>query len=341
MSALIVAVAAALWVATTAGPVAAADAVTLFVTSEKTDTVGVYRGTVPELVLVATIPVGREPHNMGISPDGHWVATSDRRSGEVSVIDTRSLAEAVRIKLGRQTHDVAFSPDSRTLYVGHETETFISVVEVGTWKVRPPLRVGRAQHDLSISADGRELWFTVTNRPYKAGDPRLGVVDLATGKATLIDTGANAHDVTLSPDGTIAWVTNSGFTHIPDSRVDYVDVATRKPLGWVTLGKYPFHSPKRGRDGNAVPVAATEMWFSDHGLRSVLAVSLADRKEVGRVPVGVEPYHVAATAAGTLFVANHTSGTVTIVDGPRRAVLGTLKVAPRPHGLAVQSGALR
>jgi len=146
----IVAVAAALWVAATAGPVAAAEAVTLFVTSEKTDTVGVYRGTVPELVLVATIPVGREPHNMGISPDGRWVATSDRRSGEVSVIDTRSLAEAARIKLGRQTHDVAFSPDSRTLYVGHETETFISVVEVGTWRVRPPLRVGRAQHDLAV-----------------------------------------------------------------------------------------------------------------------------------------------------------------------------------------------
>ena len=335
--ALVVAVAAALGVAATAGPGAAAEAVTLFVTSEKTDAIGVYRGTVPDLALVATIPVGREPHNLGISPDGRWVAAGDRRSGEVSVIDTRSLAEASRIKLGRQTHDVAFSPDSRTLYVGHETETFISVVEVGTWRVRAPLRVGRAQHDLSISADGRELWFTVTNRPYKAGDARVGVVDLATGKVALIDTGANAHDVTLAPDGTIAWITNSGFTHIPDSRVDYLDVATRKPLGWIALGKYPFHSPKRGRDGNAVPVRATEMWFSDHGLRSILAVSLAERKEVGRVPVGVEPYHIAATAAGTLFVANNKSGTVTIVDGPRRAVLGTLKVAPRPHGLAVQA----
>jgi YVTN family beta-propeller protein len=77
------------------------------------------------------------------------------------------------------------------------------------------------------------------------------------------------------------------------------------------------------------------MWFSDHGLRSVVAVSVADRKVVATVPVGVEPYHVAATSGGILFVANHTSNTVTIVDGPRRAVLGTLKVAPRPHGLAV------
>src|SRR6266540_4663053 len=204
---------------------AAQETVTLFVTSEKTDTVGVYRGAVPDLSLIREIKVGREPHNLGISPDGRWVATSDRRSGEVSVIDTRSLTEAARIKLGRQTHDVAFSPDSGTLYVGHETENFVSVIEVGTWKVAAPLKVGRAQHDLSISADGRRLWFTVTNRPYKAGDPRVGIVELETGKVRLIDTGANAHDVTLSPDGRVAWVTNSGFTHLPDPRVDYVGSA--------------------------------------------------------------------------------------------------------------------
>lgn len=231
---------------------AASETVTLFVTSEKTDTVNVFHGTVPDLTFVKGIPVGREPHNLGISPDGRWVATGDRRSGEVSVIDTQTLVEAARLKLGRQTHDVAFTLDSRTLFVGHETETFISVLEVGTWKIQRRLELGRAQHDLSISADGRELWFTVTNRPYKPGDPRVGVVDLGTGKVTLIDTGANAHDVTLGPDGKVAWVTNSGFTHIPDARVDYIDAATRRVLGSITVGKYPCHSPKRGRDGNAV-----------------------------------------------------------------------------------------
>ena len=317
-------------------PAAAQEVVTLFVTSEKNDVVSVYRGPVPNLVPVATVKVGREPHNLGISPDGRWVATSDRRSGEVSVIDTRALGEAARLKLGRQTHDVAFTSDSRTLFVGHETETFVSVVEVGTWAVKARLQLGRAQHDLSITPDDREVWFTVTNRPYKPGDARLGVVELASGKVTLIDTGANAHDVTLSPDGKVAWVTNSGFTHMPDARVDYVDVATRRPLGRIDVGKYPFHSPKRGRDGNAVPPTAPEMWFSDHGLRSVVVVSLAEPRVVGQVPVGVEPYHVAATASGLLFVANHTSNTVTIVDGPHRTVLGTLRVPPRPHGLAVR-----
>ena len=82
----------------------AQETVTLFVTSETTDTVNVYRGAVPGLAFVKGIPVGREPHNLGISPDGRWVATSDRRSGEVSIINTQSLTEAARLKLGRQTH---------------------------------------------------------------------------------------------------------------------------------------------------------------------------------------------------------------------------------------------
>src|SRR3990167_4560252 len=128
---------------------AAGETVTLFVTSEKTDTVNVFRGTVPDLAFVKGIPVGREPHNLGISPDGRWVATSDRRSGEVSVIDTQTLVEAARLKLGRQTHDVAFTPDIRTLFVGHETETFVSVAEAAAWKTRGRLGLCRAQHDLA------------------------------------------------------------------------------------------------------------------------------------------------------------------------------------------------
>ena len=57
----------------------------------KTDTVNIFRGRVPDLTFVQGIPVGREPHNLGISPHGRWVATGNRRSGEVSIIDTQSL----------------------------------------------------------------------------------------------------------------------------------------------------------------------------------------------------------------------------------------------------------
>jgi YVTN family beta-propeller protein len=326
----------AVWSCVLPGLAAAQETVTLFVTSQKTDTVHVLRGPIPRLEPVAAIRVGREPHNLGISADGRWVATSGRRSGDVSVISAETLAEVARISVGRQPHDVAFSGDGRTLYVGHEQESFVSVIDVPTRTRRTSIPVGRAQHDLSLARDGRELWFTVTNRPYKAGDPRVGVIDLASpGTVAMIDTGANAHDVILSPDGRAAWVTNSGFLDRPDRRVHVLDVATRRVIDLLWVGRYPFHAPKWGRDGNDVPPTATEMWFSDHGLTAIVPVSIADRRVLQSVPVGTEPFHVAATASGVLFVANHASSTVTIVDATHRTIVGTLKVAPRPHGLAV------
>ncbi len=304
-------------------------------TSLKADTVDVFRGPVPDLRWIRTIPVSREPHNLGISPDGRWVATGGRRSGEVSLIGTGSLSEVARIRVGRQPHDVLFGSDSRTLFVSQEQEPFVTVVDVARGATRETIRLGRAQHDLALTPDDRELWFTVTNRPYTNADPRVGVVDLATRKVTLIDTGANAHDVILTPDGRTVWVTNSGFIDRPDDRVHYVDVASRRVLDVLTVGRYPFHAPKRGRDGNHVPATSAEWWFSDHGLRAVVAVSLQERRVVASVPVGTQPFHLAATPAGILFVANEGSDSVTVVDACRRVSLGALKVAARPHGVAV------
>jgi len=77
------------------------------------------------------------------------------------------------------------------------------------------------------------------------------------------------------------------------------------------------------------------MWFSDHGLKAVHAVSLTDPRVIASVPVGTEPYHLTMTPGGALFVANHRSSTVSIIDAARRAVLGSIKVPSGPHGLAV------
>lgn len=90
---LIPGILAALLAWLTAAPAWAEETVTLFVTSMATDMVNVYRGPVTSLALVRAIRVGREPHNLGISPDGRWVATGNRRSGEVSIIDTRSTSK--------------------------------------------------------------------------------------------------------------------------------------------------------------------------------------------------------------------------------------------------------
>ena len=127
-----------------ASPTTAQETVTLFATSLSTGTVHVFQGRVPDLQRVRTTAVGREPHNLAISPDGRWVATGNRRSGAVSLIDAATLTETARIRVGRQPHDVVFSGDSRSLFVGQEQETFVTVIDVAGRAVRETLPIGRA-----------------------------------------------------------------------------------------------------------------------------------------------------------------------------------------------------
>jgi len=77
------------------------------------------------------------------------------------------------------------------------------------------------------------------------------------------------------------------------------------------------------------------MWFSDHGLKQLLAVDLTSRQVVAAIKVGAEPFHVTMTPDGVIYVANYHSGTVSVIDGPNRKPMGTIKVDKHPHGIAV------
>ena len=55
----------------------------------------------PDLRLVATVPVGRDPNWIVLSPDGTRAYVSNRGSDDVSVITLATHAEIARIKVGK------------------------------------------------------------------------------------------------------------------------------------------------------------------------------------------------------------------------------------------------
>jgi YVTN family beta-propeller protein len=76
-----------------------ADGRYLIANGSMTDLVGIY--SLPALRLVATVPVGRDPNWVTLSPDGRRVFISNRGSDDVSVIDLASRKEVARVKVGR------------------------------------------------------------------------------------------------------------------------------------------------------------------------------------------------------------------------------------------------
>ena len=51
--------------------------------------------------IIATIPVGRRPWNMAITPDGRKLYVANGRSDSVSVIDTETLKPVAEVKVGK------------------------------------------------------------------------------------------------------------------------------------------------------------------------------------------------------------------------------------------------
>ena len=64
----------------------------IFVASESTDQVWVLDGKPGEpYALVGKIAVGKLPHQLGVSPDGKWVAVNNRMGDSTSIIDPFSM----------------------------------------------------------------------------------------------------------------------------------------------------------------------------------------------------------------------------------------------------------
>src|SRR5215468_1913818 len=68
-------------------------------------------------MVIAKIPVGRQPLGVAVTRDGRRVYVANANSGSVSVIDTATNAVAATIPVGVGPYGVAVSPDGSTVYV--------------------------------------------------------------------------------------------------------------------------------------------------------------------------------------------------------------------------------
>ena len=88
-----------------------------------------------DAALLATVPVGRSPHSMALSPDGSRVAVANHDGDTVSVIDTTSNQVSATIPVGQGPQNVAYAPDGRHLYIANVNEGTVSTIDANTNQV--------------------------------------------------------------------------------------------------------------------------------------------------------------------------------------------------------------
>jgi DNA-binding beta-propeller fold protein YncE len=91
------------------------------------------------LTFIKEIPLGTGAYNVEPSPDGSIVIVTNKKAQSISIVDTKTLTELVRIPTTKKiVHGVAYSPDGKYAYISQESigsdPGAIDVIDLATRK---------------------------------------------------------------------------------------------------------------------------------------------------------------------------------------------------------------
>lgn len=325
------------------GVALAADKV--YVANEGADTVSVLDAV--SFKTLASVPVGKMPHNVQVAPDGKlvWVtnngepdqaadASADKgmaegdhdaigKPGAVWVIDASSNAIVAKVPVGMHPAHVVVSPDGRVAYVTNGGDNTVSVIDTSTQRVVATIPVGQFPHGLRFNPDGKQVW--VAN--LKGGT--VSVIDTASQKEIAqVPAGKGPAQVGFTPDGRLVLVSLS-----EENAVAVIDPATRKVIRKIKVGTVPiqlFTTP----DSRTL-VVANQGTHKKPG-KTVSLIDLASFKVVKTVVTGGGAHGVVVDRDGRYaYVTNSYANSVSMIDVNDRKVVKTISVGKGPNGISV------
>jgi YVTN family beta-propeller protein len=221
--------------------------------------------------VVATVPVGSGPFPVAINPNGQQVYVAGTESHEMSVIATATNTVVATVKLPKSDpHWIAVAPSGQTAYVANDIvngASTINVVNLATDKVTSTFTNGSAAENhfegMAISNDGTTAYVSDHHIC------TVSVINLATQTVTAtIPVGDHPESVALSPDGSEAFVNNSGPNagaqcSTNENTTSVIDTATDTLVANIPVGV----EPQRGLavTPDQAPVASLSVTPAPHG----------------------------------------------------------------------------
>jgi YVTN family beta-propeller protein len=157
------------------------------------------------------------------------------------------------------------------------------------------------------------------------------LIDLDTGKVKkTLPTGDGPHEVAVSPDGTVALVTNYGNSKVDGNSLTVIDIGAGKVIRTIDLGKFKWPHGVRFLGGGRAVVTAEEN-------KALLVVNVETGEIEREIHTKQDDSHmVAVTPDGSrAFVANIGSGSVTAIDLDEGRVLAQIETGEGSEGIDV------
>jgi YVTN family beta-propeller protein len=308
----------------------------LFVTNETGGDISVVDVALRRVV--ATIPVGKRPRGIRLSPDGTlvYVALSgsplappgidestlpppDKKADGIGVVSTKELRLLRIITAGSDPEQAALTTDGRRLFVANEDVGQATAIDVEDGKVVATFPVGGEPEGVEMRPDGGAVYVTSEE------DSQVSVIDVAGLKLLkTFKVGPRPRSTAFLPDSSRAYVTseNGGSIAVVNARTHTV-LDTIKLTGELTRPMGAVTAP----DGR-------RLYVSTGRGKNVIAIDTATDKPVASVEVGDRPWGIDISRDGTqIFTANGPSNDISIVDTATMTVAARVKVGERPWGI--------
>jgi YVTN family beta-propeller protein len=284
----------------------------VYVTNEKSGDVTVINGN--DLSVAATIPVGKRPRGIQVSPDGKtvYVALSGTPVKAPPQIDAQGNPIFAKKKSKDDDDDDDANADKAADGIG--------MVDVATGKLTGKLKAGSDPEEFDLSKDGKHIY--ISNEDVRTAS----VINIASGKLEhIIPVGDEPEGVTTTPDGKQFYVTceAGGDIYVIDTGKFAVAAHFKvndRPRSVAFLSS--------GGIGFIPSESAGELYVID-------TVNIKVLKTIS-LPTGSRPMRVRlAIDEKKLYVSNGRAGTISVFDPHTYELLDTIKVGPRPWGIGL------
>ncbi|HZJ32335.1 MAG TPA: beta-propeller fold lactonase family protein, partial [Vicinamibacterales bacterium] len=214
----------------------------LFVTNEQGGDISVV--DVAAAKVIATIPVGKRPRGIRLSPDGStlFVALSgspaagpgvdesklpppDKKADGVGVVSVSEQKLIRVIRAGSDPEQTAISKDGTRLFVANEDTGELTVVSVDDGHVLATFKVGEEPEGVELRPDGKVVYVTSEEDAQVTAIDAVGLKPIKTFKV-----GKRPRSTAFLPDSTRAYVTAEN-----GSSVSVVDAMKHTVLSTIML----------------------------------------------------------------------------------------------------------
>ena len=314
------------------------------------------------------ITVGATPEGIAITPNGATAYVTNYGSGTVTPINTATNTAGSPITVGTSPVGIAITPDGATAYVTNVGSGTVTPINTATNTAGSPITVGSGPSDIAITPNGATAY--VTNNVSGTVTP----INISTNTAgSPITVGSSPVGIAITPDGATAYVTNAGSgtvtpintaTNTAGSPITVgntpegiaISFTPPPPLPTVTAVDPAIGSTSGGDTidivGSNFVNGGTTVDFGTAAATSVTVNSATQLTAVSPSGLAVQVDMTVTTAGGTstpgsadkftyvsgaatAYVANHTSGNVSVINATTNTAGTAITVGTGPYGIAI------